>query len=121
MANYNVESHTQAYTRHTYLVQNNIVFFYFWHPVLVRPVIFMKSFFFPWNTTERKARFARAPHYYYIPGMYEYITYVEVRRGTASPVGSSVGDRDGDRLRKYRSSPRLSAWKIAKFGVDLGL
>ena len=33
--------------------------FFFWHPMLVRPV--MKSFFFPWKTEEKKARFARAP------------------------------------------------------------
>ena len=35
--------------------------FYFWHPMLVRPV--MKRLFFPWKTKEKKARFARAPHY----------------------------------------------------------
>ena len=40
--------------------------FYFWHPMLVRPV--MKRLFFPWTTKEKrfskekKARFARAPH-----------------------------------------------------------
>ena len=34
--------------------------FYFWHPMLVRPV--MKRLFFPGKTKETKARFARAPH-----------------------------------------------------------
>ena len=57
-------THTQ-----TSLVQINALFFersefliYFWHPMLVRPV--MKRLFFPWKTKEKKARFARAPHYY---------------------------------------------------------
>ena len=44
---------------HTYI--HNNVCFYFWHPMLVRPV--MKRLFFPWKTKEKKARFARAPHY----------------------------------------------------------
>ena len=34
--------------------------FYFWHPMLVRPV--MNKLFFPWKTKEYKARYARAPH-----------------------------------------------------------
>ena len=34
--------------------------FYFWHPMLVRPV--MRRLFFPWKTKKKKARFARAPH-----------------------------------------------------------
>ena len=39
-----------------------IMFVFFWHPMLVRPV--MKRLLFPWKTKEQKARFARAPHYY---------------------------------------------------------
>ena len=54
MANYDV--HTQT---HTYLVQKNVLF-YFWHPMLVRPVV--KRLFFPWKTKGKEARFARAPH-----------------------------------------------------------
>ena len=46
---------------HTSLVQNNVSFFYFWHPMLVRPV--MKRLFFPWKTKGKKVRFARASHY----------------------------------------------------------
>ena len=52
MANYDVESHTY--------IQNNVLFFIFWHPMLVRPV--MKRLFFPSKTKEKKARFARASH-----------------------------------------------------------
>ena len=44
----------------THLVQNSVLIF-FWHPMIVRPV--MKRLFFPWKTMEKKARFARAPHY----------------------------------------------------------
>ena len=56
MANYDVESHTHTWYR--------IMFrFLFWAPyMLVRPV--MKRLFFPWKTKQKKARFARAPHYY---------------------------------------------------------
>ena len=46
-------------SNHTY-IQKNVFFFYFGHPMLVRPV--MKRRFFPWKTKEKKARFARAPH-----------------------------------------------------------
>ena len=46
-------NHTHIHTpTHTYLVQNNVLFFYFWHPMLVRPV--MKRLFFPWKTKEKK-------------------------------------------------------------------
>ena len=34
--------------------------FYFWHPMLIRPV--MQRLFFPSKTKEKRARFARAPH-----------------------------------------------------------
>ena len=34
--------------------------FYFWHPMLGRPV--MKRLFSSFETQEKKARFARAPH-----------------------------------------------------------
>ena len=55
-------NHTHISESHTSLVQNNTyIYFYFWHPMLVRPV--MKRLFFPWKTKEKKARFARAPHY----------------------------------------------------------
>ena len=47
--------------KQTSLVQNNVCFFYFWHPMLVRPV--MNGLFFLWKSKEKKARFARAPHY----------------------------------------------------------
>ena len=50
-------NHTQS---HTYPVQKNVLFFHFWHPMLVRPV--MKRLFLSWKTKEKKARFARAPH-----------------------------------------------------------
>ena len=44
---------------HIYIVQKNN-FFFFWHPMLVRPS--MKRLFFPWKIKEKKAGFARAPH-----------------------------------------------------------
>ena len=53
MANYDVESHI-------YMVQKNVLFFYFWNPMLIRPV--MKRLFFPWKNKEKRARFARAHH-----------------------------------------------------------
>ena len=43
MANYEVASHT--YTNIPLTVQNNVWFFFFWHPLLVRPA--MKSLFLP--------------------------------------------------------------------------
>ena len=46
---------------HTHCTEECFVL-YFWHPMLVRPV--MKRLFFPWNTKEKKARFARAPRDY---------------------------------------------------------
>ena len=48
--------------KQTSLVQNNVWFFTFWHPMLVVPVI--KRLFFSWKTKVEKARFACAPHYY---------------------------------------------------------
>ena len=56
MADYDVELYTHIPGTEECFV------FYFWHPMLVRPV--MKSLFFPWKTKEKKARFARAPHDY---------------------------------------------------------
>ena len=44
---------------HTHCTEERFVF-YFWHPMLVRPVI--KRLYFPWKIKEKKARFARAPH-----------------------------------------------------------
>ena len=58
---------------HRTLVQNNVLFFYFWHPMVVRPV--MKRHFFPWKTKEKKARFPRAPHYYLLYKSIAYKTY----------------------------------------------
>ena len=46
---------------HTH-IQNIVFFFYFWHPMLVRPV--MKRLVFPWKTKGKKDRFACAPHDY---------------------------------------------------------
>ena len=64
MANYDVESHTQSHKHtitHTNIPDTEECFvFYFWHPMLVRPVV--KRLFFPWKTKGKEARFARAPH-----------------------------------------------------------
>ena len=45
MANYDVESHTNIHCTEEF-------FFFFWHPMLVRPV--MKRLFFPWKTKEKR-------------------------------------------------------------------
>ena len=52
--------------------------FYFWHPMLVRPV--MKRLFFPWKTKEKKARFARAPHYTLYDNLIAYHTEYQVQQ-----------------------------------------
>ena len=56
-------NHTHIWITHTSLVQNNVWFLFLAPCMLVRPV--MKRLFFPWKTKEKKARFARAPHYHY--------------------------------------------------------
>ena len=49
-----------AMVNHTHIPGTEECFvFHFGHPMLVRPV--MKRLFFPWETKEKKARFARAP------------------------------------------------------------
>ena len=64
---------TMLNSTNTY-IQKKCFCFYFWHPMLVRPV--MKRLFFPWKTKEKIARFARAPHYLIV---LQVRTYVLIR------------------------------------------
>ena len=86
-------------------------FFYFWHPMLVRPVV--KRLFFPWKTKEKKARFARAPHYNMLY-LYRYTTSEvnEARGGLILAAGRVRSKKK--KTRNHGQFMNNTKWRILK-------